>query len=135
MTSEQAGSPNAKLITYLAGRYRPAYRAASNMQVGGVILTLLGVVIGAWSTMWFFSGYLRKEAAAPVIFLVGFAALAVGLNLIAIAAILRANIDRTCFLAPGLDAHERVMLVVEAAGARNPFQQRRDRKRRQREDG
>ena len=106
----------AVLYRHLLGRYRPAYRAASNLANAAAVLLLGGAVGAIWGTVWLNSGYARQEAAAPLLMVAGFLSLVAGFALRVLASFLRANLDRTCYLVPGLSDEERLRLASEAGG-------------------
>ncbi len=105
----------------LLSSHRPAYRAARNLSIAAKLMVIVGSGVLVWGLLWMDAGYARKEMAAPLFLVAGFASLVGGLIFAAIASILRAVLDRTAFTAPGLEDADRVRLAYEAGGEDPPL--------------
>ena len=118
--SNRATRPES-LLEGLLDRYRPAYKAATNLQGLAVLVGVLGLfgVLGGGVSCKGANNELEANLGLMV-FIAGVAAIIVGLVLNAIGSILRARLDATVFAAPGLTEKEKIDIVFKADGQLPP---------------
>lgn len=103
----------------LLDRYRPAYKAATNLQGLAVLVGVLGVFGILGGGVGCKGAHNELEANLDLMVLIaGVTAIVFGLVLNAFGSILRARLDATVFVAVGLSDQEKIDLVFKpSAGA------------------
>jgi len=120
MTTSAPAKRGEKLRTAIKGRYAPAYKAAYNIRMFGVLLGLIGIVIGLGGVVLGLTAISEGSSDGGIILLGGmfiFVVLLLAAFLLVVASsFLRAFMDRSVFLVPGLTDDEKLQTVFEFTG-------------------